>query len=145
MKSRRARRSTTSGKINFGLTPLTAAVLTALYSSSPVLAQEQEVSEEELREEVIVTGTLIRREDTYNSASPVDLITTDIAVERGITDLATLLQTATVAQGSPQRMDAYFRSTVLRRDVPRQAPADPAPALVPALASPPQPLETPQK
>lgn len=102
MKSCRARRRSASGIINFGLTPLTAAVLTALYSVNPVLAQEQASDEEDVLEEVTVTGTLIRRKDTYSSASPVDLITTDIAAERGITDLATLLQTATVAQGSPQ-------------------------------------------
>lgn len=50
-----------------------------------------------------------------------------------------------LAQGSPQRMDAYFRSTVLKRDVPREAPADPATALVPGLDSPPKPQENPQK
>ncbi|NQU12174.1 tetratricopeptide repeat protein, partial [bacterium] len=39
-----------------------------------------------------------------------------------------------LAQGSPQRMDAYFRSTVLGRDVPREAAANTATALVPTLA-----------
>ena len=101
MKSYRARRRS-PGKINFGLTQLTAAVLTALYSANPVFAQELAPDDEDVLEEVTVTGTLIRRKDTYNSASPIDLITTDIAAERGITDLATLLQTSTVAQGSPQ-------------------------------------------
>lgn len=81
------------------LTPLAAAVMTAIYPVGSVLAQE-EIDGQEI-EEVIVTGSRIRR-DTFSSAAPMDTVSTEMASVRGITDVATLLQTTTVAAGAPQ-------------------------------------------
>lgn len=52
-------------------------------------------------EEVVVTGSRIHQ-DKYSSSAPVDVISPEEQVARGITDIASALQTATVASGSPQ-------------------------------------------
>lgn len=51
-------------------------------------------------ETVRVTGS--RLANPYTSIAPLDVISADIATLQGIGDVATLLQTATVAAGSPQ-------------------------------------------
>jgi len=81
------------------ITPLAAAVITALYPVGSAIAQDDEV--EATLEEVIVTGSRIRR-DTFSSATPVDVVLTESASARGITDMASLLRSTTVAMGSPQ-------------------------------------------
>lgn len=83
------------------LTPLAAAVMTALYPASPALAQDDAVSSDQSIEEVIVTGSRIRR-DTFSSAAPMEVVLTEAAAPRGITDVSSLLQTTTVAAGAPQ-------------------------------------------
>jgi iron complex outermembrane receptor protein len=83
------------------LTPLAAAVITALYPVGPALAQNEAVPDDEPVEEVIVTGSRIRR-DTFSSAAPMEVVLTEAAAPRGITDVASLLQTTTVAAGAPQ-------------------------------------------
>ncbi|MGH8224039.1 MAG: TonB-dependent receptor plug domain-containing protein, partial [Woeseiaceae bacterium] len=83
------------------LTPLAAAVITALYPAGPALAQADAASNDQPLEEVIVTGSRIRR-DTFSSAAPMEVVLTEAAAPRGITDVASLLQTTTVAAGSPQ-------------------------------------------
>ncbi len=52
-------------------------------------------------EEIVVVGSRIKR-DSFSSSSPIDIVLADVAKVRGITDIATLLQTTTVAAGSPQ-------------------------------------------
>ena len=87
---------------NPALTPLSAAVMAALYPGAQAMAQDnQAYDEDEAIEEVIVIGSRIRR-DTYSSPSPVDVVLTEGASARGISDVATMLQTTTVAAGSPQ-------------------------------------------
>ena len=81
------------------LTPVAAAVMTALFPASAVLAQEQGADEE--IEEIVTTGSRIRK-DTFSSAAPMDVVLTEEAAVRGINDVATMLQTTTVAAGSPQ-------------------------------------------
>lgn len=61
-------------------------------------AQSQETAEVE---EVVVTGSRISR-DVFSSSSPIDVLTVDTAELQGISDIGTLLQTTTVAAGSPQ-------------------------------------------
>jgi iron complex outermembrane receptor protein len=101
MTKRQARRSNSEEiKRVHGLTPLAAAMLTAIYPVGAAMAQDAGADDDAL-EEVIVTGSRIRR-DTFSSAAPMDTITTDSALARGVTDVATMLQTATVAMGSPQ-------------------------------------------
>jgi len=84
------------------VTPLAAAVMAALYPAGSALAQQSEdEAEDGALEEVVVTGSRIRR-DTFSSPAPMDTVTTESAKVRGITDVSTLLQTQTVAMGSPQ-------------------------------------------
>jgi iron complex outermembrane receptor protein len=83
------------------LTPLAAAVITALYPVGPALAQDDAVPNDAPVEEVIVTGSRIRR-DTFSSAAPMEVVLTEAAAAKGITDVAALLQTTTVAAGAPQ-------------------------------------------
>jgi iron complex outermembrane receptor protein len=59
------------------------------------------VGEPRITEEVVVTGSRIIR-DGYSSASPMDVITVDQAAVEGIADIGSLLQTMTIASGSPQ-------------------------------------------
>jgi iron complex outermembrane receptor protein len=56
---------------------------------------------DESRQDVVrVTGSRLSNE--YTSIAPIDVISADVAALEGIADVATLLQTATVAAGSPQ-------------------------------------------
>lgn len=58
-------------------------------------------ADDESRQDVVrVTGS--RLNNTFTSIAPLDVITADEAAVEGIGDIATLLQTATVAAGSPQ-------------------------------------------
>ena len=100
MKKRQRRCiNTTKSKRAPVMTPLAAAVMTALYPVAPAMAQDAEdVSAEAAVEEIIVTGSRIRR-DTFSSAAPMEMVLTESAPARGVTDLATLLQTTTVAMG----------------------------------------------
>ncbi len=61
-----------------------------------------ETTEDETRteEKIVVTGSRLANE--YTSIAPLDIISADSAVLEGIADVGTLLQTATVAAGSPQ-------------------------------------------
>jgi outer membrane receptor protein involved in Fe transport len=52
-------------------------------------------------EEIVVTGSRIRQ-DKYSSSAPVDVVSPEEQVARGVTDIASALQTTTVAAGSPQ-------------------------------------------
>ena len=52
-------------------------------------------------DEVIVTGSRIAK-DVFSSTSPIDVIQMETAEIQGISDIGTLLQTTTVASGSPQ-------------------------------------------
>jgi iron complex outermembrane recepter protein len=52
-------------------------------------------------DEIVITGTRIRP-DVYTSSTPMDVISAETGMVRGVSDLGTLLQTATVAAGSPQ-------------------------------------------
>lgn len=83
------------------ITPLAAAIMTALYPVSQAVAQDDSAPGDEQIEEITVTGSRIRR-DTYSSAAPMNVVLTESASARGINDVATMLQTTTVAAGSPQ-------------------------------------------
>jgi iron complex outermembrane receptor protein len=84
------------------MTPLAAAVITALYPVGSAIAQDdQDPAAGAEIEEIVVTGSRIRK-DTFTSAAPMDVVLAESAQARGITDVATLLQTTTVAAGSPQ-------------------------------------------
>jgi outer membrane receptor protein involved in Fe transport len=67
-------------------------------SGSAVLAADEAADS---LEEVIVTGSRVRQ-DQYSSSAPVDMVVPEEQVARGVADLASALQTTTVASGSPQ-------------------------------------------
>lgn len=95
------------------MTPLAAAIMTALYPVGSATAQEagDQASGAEV-EEIVVTGSRIRR-DNFSSATPIDVIVTETAALKGIHDVATLLQTTTVAAGAPQVTPAMHSEFVL--------------------------------
>lgn len=89
-------------------TPLAIGVSYALAAASlgispQVLAQtaDQSVPPDERVEEVIVTGSRIKR-DGFSSAQPIDVVLSEVAISRGIADVGSLLQSTTIAAGSPQ-------------------------------------------
>ena len=95
---------------NFGAWLLKGAAASAICAglAAHAHAQDETVAEvpatidEEaaVQDKVIVTGSRLSSE--YTTISPVDIISADTAVLEGITDIGTLLQTATVAAGSAQ-------------------------------------------
>jgi len=84
------------------MSPLAAAVVAALWPASAVMAQDDEATADKAPiEEIVTTGSRIRR-DSFSSAAPMDVVLAEAAAARGINDVATMLQTTTVAQGAPQ-------------------------------------------
>lgn len=87
-------------------TPLASAISLALATTSfgmsqQVLAQASEEDEARQVEEIVVTGSRIRR-DVFTSSEPMDVVLTERAVVQGFGDIGGLLQSTTVAAGSPQ-------------------------------------------
>jgi iron complex outermembrane recepter protein len=80
--------------------PLASAISLAIASGTLAFSGEISAQDDGL-EEIVATGTRIRS-DVYTSSTPMDVITADVGALRGVADIATLLQTATVAAGSPQ-------------------------------------------
>lgn len=86
--------------------PLASAISCILGASTLIvggnaIAQDNSVDGESSIEEVVVTGSRMKR-DPFSAASSIDVISTNNAQERGITDVATLLRQATAAAGSTQ-------------------------------------------
>lgn len=79
--------------------PLASAIGTALASGALSIAGT--ALAQDGADEVFVTGTRIRQ-DVYTSSVPMDVVTSGMGAVRGIGDIGTLLQTTTVAAGSPQ-------------------------------------------
>lgn len=69
--------------------------------AAPAPAPAAEEEEEESADKIVVTGSRIAR-DEFSSSAPIQVITTEQAELEGISDTASLLQTSTVAAGSPQ-------------------------------------------
>ncbi|MDN7126868.1 TonB-dependent receptor domain-containing protein [Pseudidiomarina terrestris] len=86
---------------------------TALLAGAPAFAQDQQSEEDQgadeketVVEKIQVTGSRIRT-DGLDSATPIEIITTDIAEDQGLSTLGELLRTSTVAAGSDQLIAAY--------------------------------------
>ncbi|WP_018998468.1 TonB-dependent receptor plug domain-containing protein [Hirschia maritima] len=89
---------------------LTGAAACALLTA-PALAQEAETvpapeapaaaEEEKTLEKIVVTGSLLRRDD-FSSASPMQVLTADTATLEGLVTAADILQGSSIAAGSVQ-------------------------------------------
>ena len=85
----------------------------ALGVAAPVaIAQEQDVEEasDEAVEEVVVTGSRIKR-DTYSSVAPLQIISGQVSREVGAIDPSTILQDSSAAAGT--QIDVTFQGFVL--------------------------------
>lgn len=71
----------------------------AVGTAGPCLAQDDE--DPTLLESVAVTGSRIRH-DVYQAAQPIDIVVPETAASQGVASVSQLLQTATIAAGSPQ-------------------------------------------
>ena len=71
--------------------------------------QEAPVAQQPVLEEVVVTGSRIRR-DAFTSASPITVITSETSALAGLLDTADILQNSTVATG--QQIDDTFSGFV---------------------------------
>lgn len=89
---------------------LAGGVFAALLFAAPVSAQDarpQSPGEQDPEEsaaelgDVVVTGSRIPRNE-FTSSSPVQVLTSERAEQRGLSDTAQLLQSSTLAAGSPQ-------------------------------------------
>jgi outer membrane receptor protein involved in Fe transport len=77
-----------------------------------------EVTEESVLEEVLVTGSRIKR-DAFSSSTPVDIINTDVSAAQGVADIGELLQSTTIAAGSPQ-VNSFTSSAITNGGVGAQ-------------------------
>lgn len=78
-----------------------AAQIAEEADDAPVTTTQAETVDDESRQEVVrVTGS--RLSNPYTSIAPLDVISADSASLKGIADVGTLLQSATVAAGAPQ-------------------------------------------
>ena len=93
---------------------LTGGVIAAVLFATPVLAQDppppqtpaqpqQEPDEDDAADvgDVIVTGSRIPQNE-FTSPSPIQVLTSERGQQRGLSDTAQLLQSSTIAAGSPQ-------------------------------------------
>lgn len=78
------------------------AAFPAIAQETPPAADGDQATEQPAEVgEIVVTGSRIPRNE-FTSSSPVQVVTAQRAEQRGLSDTAQLLQSATVAAGSPQ-------------------------------------------
>ncbi|MFY7759143.1 TonB-dependent receptor domain-containing protein [Aquidulcibacter sp.] len=95
----------------FGATALTVISIlptVAAAQNAPATPEAKAESEETSTpvETIVVVGSRIRK-DTFNSASPIQIITRDDTVLAGLTSTAAVLQSNSVTSGSAQVNDAF--------------------------------------
>ncbi len=92
-----------------------SVAFSALSLAGTAIAQEDtdvvevidEVTETEARQEkVVITGSLLAR-DEFSSASPIQVITAEVATLEGLVDTASLLQGSSLAAGSTQLNNTF--------------------------------------
>jgi iron complex outermembrane receptor protein len=98
-------------------TPVAAAISSVLASAAItapqfVLAQDNDEEEARTLEEVVVTGSRIKR-DAFSSSAPMDIIDVDVASVQGIANVGQLLQSNTLAAGSAQVTSAIATEFVV--------------------------------
>ena len=67
---------------------------------------EEKTEKEARQEKVVITGSLLAR-DEFTSASPVQVITAEIATLEGLVDTADLLQGSSLAAGATQLNNTF--------------------------------------
>ncbi len=77
---------------------------------APEVIQVAEEKEEKKKDNIIVTGSRIKR-DTFSSISPLQVITAETSLKAGLIDPAQILQQSESASG--QQIDATFQGFVL--------------------------------
>lgn len=78
-----------------------AIAASALGISPQVLAQNEADDDDGEIDEIVTTGSRIRK-DGFSSSSPLDVVLTERAAVAGISNLGDLMQSTTVAAGAPQ-------------------------------------------
>jgi len=95
---------------SFRKSVFTGVAFSALALSNTAIAQEteedaveviEETVDEARQEKIVITGSLIARNE-YTSASPIQVITAEVATLGGLVDTASLLQGSSLASGSTQ-------------------------------------------
>ena len=86
----------------------TSAALPALAQTAPAGASAQDSAEVEA---VVVTGSRIKRA-AFNSPDPIQVISAEQGQLRGIATATGLLQSSTIASGSPQVTSAISNALV---------------------------------
>lgn len=74
-------------------------------ADAPVVIEEPAQGEAR-QERIVVTGSLLAR-DSFTSASPVQVITAEVATLEGLIDTATLLQGSSIASGATQLNNTF--------------------------------------
>ncbi|GER00944.1 hypothetical protein JCM17845_15670 [Iodidimonas gelatinilytica] len=84
-----------------------ACLLTAWNMSAQAQQQDESVNEVE---EIVVTGSYIRRSSQTSQASPISVIGSDDIDQIGATSLAGITQTLTINTGSQNNPDAFTQN-----------------------------------
>ncbi len=87
--------------LSFTKTPMATAIGLAITASALGISPQALAEEEALVEEVVVTGSRIKR-DGFSNSSPIDVLSAEQAITQGYTSVGALLQNTTIAAGSPQ-------------------------------------------
>jgi outer membrane receptor protein involved in Fe transport len=88
------------------------AGMSSAFIAVPAMAQEEtqqneeQEAQEQVQERIQVTGSRIRT-DGLDSATPLEVISSEVIEEQGLSTLGELLRTSTVASGSDQLIAAY--------------------------------------
>jgi iron complex outermembrane receptor protein len=84
---------------------LAPATLIAATATPPAAAQDQNI------EEIVVTGTYIRRQSQFDSPSPLTSVTSADLDANGAIDLGRVLEDLTINTGSQNNPDAFTQNT----------------------------------
>ena len=90
---------------------ISCVIATSALGAADSLAQEQPGADTANLESVVVTGSRIHH-DTYSSSQPVDVVLPEIAAAQGVASVSSMLQSSTVAAGSPQITSAISSAFV---------------------------------
>ena len=78
-----------------------------MFAMSPAQAQQNTDDEEDVTEEIVVTGSRIKR-DAFTSPSPIQVLDVDAGRKIGVSSISDLLQRATVSNG--EQIDASINT-----------------------------------